>query len=310
MKLAYCSHAITKDNIDESIEFLQNNDITIMESGYPLFKDLDEESSTEVCKRFREHGIEIQTLHAPFGKDDNISSLKKDERAQAVKNHKEALMKARAGKIKKLIIHPGVGGVKEEEREEMASALLMSLEELTAFAERMKVKLALENMLPQHLGDDPDELLYFVESLDSPWLGICFDTGHAHVAGDMREAFEKFKDLIITFHVQDNDGTRDLHLQPGYGTTNWQDFIEVFDTMNFTEPVVIEAQPWGGIEPSWMFNELYALFENNRLRVKELCPEVDDAAGELITLCPKCGYQPIKVANDWICRCKVRSKEI
>ena len=119
----------------------------------------------------------------------------------------------------------------------------------------------------------------------------------------MREAFEKFKDLIISFHVQDNDSIRDMHLQPGYGTTNWQDFIEVFDTMNFTDPVVIEASPWGGAEPSWMFNELYALFEDTRLRVKDVCPETDDDTAKLITRCPRCGHHPIKTASGWLCRC-------
>lgn len=304
MELIYCTHAITKDNIDKSIDFLQNNEIHMFESGYPLFKELDEQSSADVCRKFRKNGIKIYSLHAPFGGDYNLSAIKEEDRIKAVRSHKEALIKAAAGDIKKLIVHPGTG-FKNGEREKMASALIDSLEELTQFAEQVEVKLALENMLPDHLGDDPDELLDFVNTIDSPWLRICFDSGHAHVAGDMRDAFEKFKDLIIAFHVQDNDSTRDLHIQPGYGTTNWQDFIEVFDTMNFTDPVVIEAQPWGGVEPSWMFNELDALFEDTRLRVKDLCPQADDEAGRLITRCPQCGHQPIKITDGWLCRCDI-----
>lgn len=304
MKLAYCSHAITKDNIDESIEYLQNNEIHVIESGYPLFKELNESESADVCRKFREHGIEIRTMHAPFGSNDNLSAVKEDNRIKAVRSHEDALLKASAGNIEIMVVHPGVSS-KEEEREEMNYALIDSLEEITEFAKEVGVKLALENMLPEHPGDEPDELLYFINAIDSPWLRICFDTGHAHVYGDMRKAFEKFKELIISFHVQDNDGTRDLHLQPGYGTIDWQDFIEVFDTMNFDIPVVIEAQPWGGVEPSWMFSELYALFEGVRLRVKDICPQVEGEAGKLITVCPGCGHQAIKTDSGWFCRCNI-----
>lgn len=305
MKLVYCSHSIRKNNIDKSIDLLQKNKIDLLESGYPLFSELDEKTSAEVCNKFRKSGIKIWTMHAPFGRGASLSAIKAEDRATALKSHKEALRKAAAGDVRMLIIHPGTGGVKEDEREEMVSLLVESLEVLTPLAEKVGVKLALENMLPAHLGDDPDELLDFIYAIDSPWLRICFDTGHAHVSGDVRQSFEKFKDLIITFHVQDNDSTRDLHLQPGYGTTNWQDFIEVFDTMNFTDPVVIEAQPWGGAEPSWMFKELDALFGNARLRVKDLCPQIDLSAAELLTVCPRCGHQPIKTDDGWVCRCKV-----
>lgn len=304
MELAYCSHAITKDNIDESIEYLQNNEIHVIESGYPLFRELNEKRSEAVCKKFRENDIEIRTVHAPFGDNNNLSAINEEDRIKAVRNHEDTLMKAAAGDVEIVVIHPGVRS-KDEEREEMASVLMDSLEELTQFAEEVDVKLALENMLPKHPGDDPDELLDFVNAIDSPWLRICFDNGHAHVCGNMRKAFEKFKELVISFHVQDNDGTKDMHLQPGYGTVNWQDFIELFDTMNFTDPVVIEAMPWGGVEPSWMFNEVYALFEDARLRVKDLCPKVDDKAGRLITKCPRCGHQAIKTPGGWLCRCSI-----
>ena len=47
---------------------------------------------------------------------------------------------------------------------------------------------------------------------------------------------EVLKDLIITFHLADNDGTRDMHLQPPYGTIPWDDFLSVFRTMDFPCP--------------------------------------------------------------------------
>jgi sugar phosphate isomerase/epimerase len=137
-----------------------------------------------------------------------------------------------------------------------------SLEELVPKAKESGVKLALENMLSGYLGDNPGELMECVTALSSDFLGICFDTGHAHCTGSMGEFFSSVKERIVTFHLQDNDGTRDMHVQPGYGTAPWQDFVQVFETMDFADPLIIEARPWNGASIAVMLEEQRLLFQH------------------------------------------------
>jgi len=302
MQLAFCSHQISKDNIDQWIERFNENDIDTVEIGYPFFQELDVETVARECEKLKKNGIRLWSVHAPFGHDANLSAIEKDVRAGALERHREAIQKAKAAGAEVLVVHPGRAG-EGDKRETALSFLVENMEELTGLAAESGLKLALENMLPDHPGDKPHELLSVIKALDSPWVGVCFDTGHAHVCGDMPGAFEKLKDFIITFHLADNDGTRDLHLQPGYGTIHWEDFLELFETMDFDDPVVVETEPWAKAEPGWMFKEVHALLDNRRLTVKDICPSADGKAANLITRCPVCGHQPTRTDSGWTCRC-------
>jgi sugar phosphate isomerase/epimerase len=211
--------------------------------------------------------------------------------------HQKLLQKVGMAGVEMVIVHHGVAEDNKENLKTMSSLIVESLAELVVVAEQEGVKLALENMLPKHPGSDGEELLNMVKQIDSPWLGVCFDSGHAHVAGDMQKHFETLKDSIITFHIQDNDGTRDMHLQPGYGTTNWRDFADVLNTMNFTDPIVIEVAPWGGAGAKWMLKEVNALLQNAQLNL------AGPDSTQWFARCPKCGHHVFGTSEDWFCRC-------
>ena len=37
----------------------------------------------------------------------------------------------------------------------------------------------------------------------------------------------------------------DLHLQPGKGDLNWDLFSEIYSSMDFSNPVILECETWG-----------------------------------------------------------------
>ncbi len=62
-------------------------------------------------------------------------------------------------------------------------------------------------------------------------LGICVDVGHANRScsndGIRPEVFlSELRDLIYEVHVDDNFGTKDLHLPPGHGSIDWQPVVK------------------------------------------------------------------------------------
>jgi sugar phosphate isomerase/epimerase len=287
-----------RQTVAETIAYLDDNGLEAIECGYQHFMDSNNQSLRELNKGLVDSGKRIWSVHAPFGKESNLSAIDDEERAKALATNQKLLQKVGMAGVAALVIHPGVAEDNEDNLRTMSSLIVESLAELVVAAEQEGVKLALENMLPKHPGSDCHELLNMVNQIASPWLGVCFDSGHAHVAGDMRKHFETLKDSIITFHIQDNDGTRDMHLQPGYGTTNWCDFAAVLKTMNFTDPIVIEAAPWGGADAKWMLKEVSALLENTQLSLS------GHESTQWFARCPKCRHHVFGTLEHWFCRCK------
>lgn len=90
-------------------------------------------------------------------------------------------------------------------------------------------------------------------------LGICVDVGHANRScsedGIRPEAFlAEFGDLIYEVHVDDNLGSKDLHLPPGHGSINWLPVIE--EIVKLREEAVI------CLEIAWPSDPMKALEES------------------------------------------------
>ena len=120
---------------------------------------------------------------------------------------------------------------------------------------------------------------------------------------------EVLKDLIITFHLADNDGTRDMHLQPPYGTIPWDDFLSVFRTMDFPcpsdpvradgrqeSPIVVEARPWQGDGYGQLIREVTALLEGRLLKV-----DINGMPAKV--QCLHCGHLRFGTVKDSWCAC-------
>jgi sugar phosphate isomerase/epimerase len=86
---------------------------------------------------------------------------------------------------------------------------------LCEVAERAGVTLAFENLRA------PERLYEFLLRIDSPRIGVCFDSGHNHVFCPDRRIAVDFASRIKAVHLHDNDGTRDAHNIPGDGTIDW-----------------------------------------------------------------------------------------
>jgi sugar phosphate isomerase/epimerase len=67
-------------------------------------------------------------------------------------------------------------------------------------------------------------------------VGVCFDVGHAHMAGSVREAFEILRSHICSTHIHDNDKMKDSHLWPGQGTIDWKEAMELLRSAPQTPP--------------------------------------------------------------------------
>ena len=62
------------------------------------------------------------------------------------------------------------------------------------------------------------------DGLDSPHIGMCLDTGHAHVNACLKEMTRVMGEKICYIHLHDNDGVHDSHRAPGMGCIDWAEW--------------------------------------------------------------------------------------
>jgi hypothetical protein len=126
---------------------------------------------------------------------------------------------------------------------------------------------------------------------------VCFDSGHAHLNEEgVRAAFANLRERIITFHLQDNGGNRDVHLQPPYGSIDWEPFARDLRSLDFPHPVAVEARPWHGAAWSVLLREMNSLFSEGRLVVSLGNTKVK-------VICAQCGRYCFGNPQNWSCGC-------
>ncbi len=297
MELAVCYGGL--DNPQATTNTLLENEVLIIETGPDFFLNSNDEKIDNSAKEFLAKGISIRSVHAPFGNGCNLSDFDTDERKKAIQTHRDLLYKVARADIEMIIIHPGVSVRSKEDIENMNLLAMDSISQLIATAEETGVALAVENMLPGHPGCEIRHITDIVDQIGSPSLGICFDTGHAHVCGNMKEYMSAFGKNIISIHAQDNDGTRDMHLQPPYGTIDWRAFTEILQEIEYDRPITIEAAPWGGASFKQMIREVNALLESF------INPdEWQDSNVNISLRCLKCGHNIFRFKGQWFCNCE------
>jgi sugar phosphate isomerase/epimerase len=173
------------------------------------------------------NNLTLNSIHSPTNRDFHLSresaiplSISDPERLrrqEAVDEIKRALDLVEHVPFRYCVQH--VARARDIPDERLWDAAFSSLEHLSLFARHRGVTLALENT-PGEMAT-PVNLKAFLERTRLTGVKLCFDTGHANIAGDLAEALESVRDLVVTAHVHDNRGERDDHLLPYEGTVDW-----------------------------------------------------------------------------------------
>lgn len=118
------------------------------------------------------------------------------------------------------------------DREEKDEALARNAAYFLPYGEKARrygVGIAIENGLTGFF-HSADELLALLDRLNDPVFGLCWDTGHANITGqDQAAAILRMNENLKCLHINDNDGARDQHLLPAFGTV---DFAPIMDALH------------------------------------------------------------------------------
>jgi len=202
----------------------------------------------EIADWFRSTGVPLNSVHAPLFADYewgrtgsppvNIASTDRAGRVDAMDEIKRALEIAEQIPFRFLIQH--IGTPNEAFDEKKLEAAMTSVEHLRAFAKPLGVRILIEN-IPNELST-PERIVEFIHTTRFGDIGVCFDSGHAHLMSGVPEAFAILKNQICSTHVHDNNKDKDSHLWPGKGTINWKETMELLRSAPQTPPLLLEIE--------------------------------------------------------------------
>ncbi|MEW5937930.1 MAG: sugar phosphate isomerase/epimerase family protein [Candidatus Thermoplasmatota archaeon] len=198
----------------------------------------DMEKVWRAMNQVREQGRMAFQVHAPFS-DLNVASLNETMRLHAVAYLRRALdLAVRAG-VEIVTVHPGViSPIGAYARERMLRKAVESLRELAIHADNIGIPICVENM-PHGRWALMSTASEAERICEETGLGLCYDVGHAHLAGQERE-FLALADRFVNLHLHDNDRSWDQHLTVGKGGADFKALLGVLG--NYRGRIVIEAR--------------------------------------------------------------------
>lgn len=178
------------------------------------------------------------SMHAPFGRGVDLASPVWEARDAGIA---AALTSARSlmrhpGAI--LVVHPS-DLPRDGNAERHLRHALESLLHIDHGCRDLGVRLALETPLPHLVGGHPEELQWILDRLP-PSVGVCLDTGHAHLARFVETFIDLARERLMHVHIHDNHGTHDDHLIPGEGAVDWCGFFEGLRRVRYGGALVLE----------------------------------------------------------------------
>lgn len=240
---------------------LLNAGFTWMEIHYPKYSNGDAffegyvETIRDLTQRYHPH----LSLHLPAG-DLNPASTNLGIRQESLRQISEAIDFGAQMGAGLAVMHPGElreadfpdGGGEvtyESVRNSIARALkgawklnIDAVAECAARAEQKGMKLTVENLfIPQTLLKTPEQMRRFLGDVRNKNVYCTVDAGHAFRAGlEPADFIKQLGKNVIHLHLNDNDGSCDLHLPLGKGSIDFVPLLRELVKVDYRGAVILE----------------------------------------------------------------------
>ena len=231
MKIGFSSNAYTRKSLTyaiKSISDLGYDGIEIVLDTPHAFLPLSESKFQNILKCLEKYELKITNLNANtvVGWYNSQTHVEKFE--PSLSNDNEKLRRWRISYTKKAIDlalklnSPSISitsGVSNNLHKNTLKNFQQSVEELSIYAEKMKIKLAIEYE-PGLLIGNSDDVFPLTKEFSN--VGLNFDVCHASVLGEqISTVIEKFGKKIFHTHISDCKNQKHFHLIPGKGTVDF-----------------------------------------------------------------------------------------
>jgi sugar phosphate isomerase/epimerase len=190
------------------------------------------------------HGPITEGLNgSTWGASYSLARAEESARVLAVEETLAAMRAAAVLEAPFVVLHLGVPLAQQPDgRDNRRDAALRSLETLAAAAGPLGVQLALE-VIPNPISDAEQLVAFIEDDLDAPGVGVCLDSGHAFLLGDLADAIEVVSGHLVTTHLHDNRRTADDHLVPFEGRIDWAEAAMTLQKVGYEGVWMFELAP-------------------------------------------------------------------
>ncbi len=179
----------------------------------------------DIKKSLNTFELKILDVHASYGVETSWAALDETQRqagVNLVKNRIDMAVKLNSNVI---IMHAP----------EYTDSIRKSLDELQPYTKSRNVKIAIENIINFPVVDK------YLSDYGPDFIGLCYDSGHGNIEENSYEWLDKFKDRLISIHIHDNDGKKDLHQIPFTGTVDWNRLSKLLAKSSYKKCVSLEV---------------------------------------------------------------------
>ena len=258
MKLAYSSNAYLNFSAEEAIRRIAALGYT----GLELLADVPhawpagllEERKRAMRECLRKHGLAISNLNAfmmnavadPRQPYWHPSWIEPDRHYRAIRREhtKRALRLARELGAASIQTEPG-GPTEGRSWAACAAIFYDELVPCVELAEEVEVYLLIEPE-PGLLIERFEQYLDFASRIDSPWLGLNFDIGHAFCVGqDPEQWIARMAPHTRHYHIEDIAASREhAHLIPGRGAIDFEAVLREIAQTGYDGWITVELYPY------------------------------------------------------------------
>ena len=191
---------------------------------------------SELCARLDE--LELERVYA-WGHPNGLLGGKSPE---AYDDMLQSMAQAKAVRAEVMRVVGNNGRYRFDEHDKQIDRLSVLFSDAVKQAEAQGIRLAIEN----HQDFTLEELATLLENVNSPYLGLCFDSGNClRILDDPVKGLQRLSNRVFATHI------KDIRLQRGMSADRWQFFAcvpageGVVDLPRIIE--ILKASGYGGM---------------------------------------------------------------
>jgi sugar phosphate isomerase/epimerase len=194
-------------------------------------------SYVDQLKQYRtDLNLTYNQAHAPYHKQ--LYSLSNEEKENLTFEINRSLEIAGELEIPYIVLH-AISDAYGFSQKEHIEINMRWLEPFVENASSYGTYILLENLFtrlgePEAFTTNVQDLVALIDAFNSPYVGACYDFGHAHLTEyDHVENLKYLGKRLLALHVADNHGKEDEHLLPFYGTVPWEVCMKALKRINY-----------------------------------------------------------------------------
>ncbi|MFH1085464.1 MAG: sugar phosphate isomerase/epimerase family protein [Chloroflexota bacterium] len=226
----------------EELQVIEDSPVAAIELMAPAMSGATPEALARTLAALARSRLERWSLHTPFGREIDLSSLDEPVRQRGLAVVAEAMRFAAQVGCRVAVVHPSSEPIADDERAARFAQSRRSLAAVAELAAATGVRAALEPLPRTCLGNTLEEVDGLLADLPAYWLGICLDVNHINVREDVVAAIYHLRDRLLTLHISDNDGADERHWMPGEGIIPWGEVVAALRDVRYGGPFLYEVK--------------------------------------------------------------------